>query len=334
MSATLNDICRETGLSKATISRVLNESPLVKEDTKKRVVEAMSRLDYHPSRAARMLARRKTDTLGVIFPHLDSGFYTEVLLGVDKIASERGYHLMTAFSHGIEEEESLVMRFLTERMADALVLLNLDLPDAFLLSLASQSIPIVLIDKPATGDAFVSVTIDNISGAADCYRHLIEQGYRDIFILSGPADSLDSQERIEGCRRVAREAGITWDEKRVVAAGFEEEAGYQTIAALCDRAAPLPDAIFAMNDAMALGAMVALKEHGLRVGKDVALAGFDDSAAARYVGLTTVHIPMREMGRVAGLAAINRITQKPQDRLIQMPTHLVIRESTSKDENG
>jgi len=327
MSATLTDICRATGFSKATISRVINESSLVCEPTRKKVLEVMRELDYHPSYAARTLARKCTDTLGVIFPRIHSGFYAEVLRGIDDVASQHGLHLITAFAHGPGDEEKLVTKFLMERRVDALLLLNLDLSADFTASVADQAIPVVSIDRPAEGAAFFSVTIDNAGGSSSGMTHLIEHGYRDIAVLAGPDDSFDSVERLEACRATLAAAGRGLSDDRIWQGAFTEESGHAVVTSRLNAGLQLPNAVFALNDAMALGALMALKERGIHVSEDVALVGFDDCDTARHVGLTTVHVPMWEMGCEASRAAVRRISDEETGAAMEMTTELVVRTS-------
>src|ERR1051325_1847563 len=283
MHATLHDVCRKAGVSTATVSRVVNESPLVTEETRSRVLEAMKSLGYRPSHAARTLARQRTDLIGVVFPEIAGGFFTEVLRGIDDVAAEHHFHLMTAFSHGLADEEQFVTRLLQERRVDALILMNLLLSDEFIKEVAKRGIPVSLIDRPVIGAGLFAVSMDNQTGAEAATNHLLEHGYRKFAILTGPTDNYDAEHRFEGCKRALEKADIRADEIDVWQGAFTESSGRAAIERWLSAGKPLPEAIFATNDAMALGAHEFLRQRGIRVPEDVALVGFDDADSARHL---------------------------------------------------
>jgi LacI family transcriptional regulator len=329
MTATLRDVCRRARVSSATVSRVLNGSPLVAPATRERVRRAMAALDYHPSQAARSLASARSRTLAVLFPGIASGFYSEVLCGMDEVASEHEYHLLIAFSHGPEDQERLFIRCLRERRADALVVLNLNLPDELARTAAQQATPIVFVDRPVPGQKGCWVGIDNATGARLATQHLLDRGYRRIAVITGPRDSYDAQQRLAACQATLQRAGPSLEPSLVWQGAFTEESGAAAMERWLRAGRPLPEAIFATNDAMALGAWRVLKEHGRRVPQDVALVGFDDCESARHLDLTTVRVPMRQMGRVAVELALARIQkQEPAKAQRLVPTTLVVRQST------
>ena len=325
--ATLMDVCEHTGLSTATVSRVLNNSPRVRESTRRKVLAAMNDLGYMANHSARSLARRHTDTLGVIFPDIDSGFFSQVLRGINQIAAAEGFTLMVAFSLGSDSEVPVVRQYLSGGRVDGLILMNLGMPEDFIRSAAWDQLPIVLIDRPVPGADVPTVTIDNITGAESAMSHIIERGYKQIAIIRGPENTYDAEERFLGCTQCAARAGLGLAPELIWSGDFTEQSGYDATKAWMSRGRPLPEVIFALNDQMAMGAMEALQEAGLSVPKDVALVGFDDIKPSRLFGLTTVHSPTREMGELACRAAISMIRgEGERDRQV-LPTHLVVRDS-------
>jgi len=188
-------------------------------------------------------------------------------------------------------------------------------------------LPIVLVDRPISGARITSVTIDNISGADAAMSHLLDLGYERIAILNGPDGTIDAEQRFEGCQRAAKRAGYKLSNDLIWPGTFLWESGYETMGNWLDSGKPLPDAMFALNDPMALGVMEAMRDRGLSVPDDMALVGFDDVQAARYLGLTTVRSPMREMGRVASEAAINLVTGGQTQLEQVLATELVVRRS-------
>ncbi len=327
MHVTLHDVCRKTGFSTATVSRALNGSPLVAEDTRNLVVEAAKELGYQPSHAARMLKLKRADMIAVIFPEIDSGFFTEVLRGIDETASEHSYHLMTAFTHGPDDERNLISRFVWERRVDALILMNLTLPEAYLRDLSLWEHPIVLMDRPVRMDNMYSVSIDNRNGARELTNHLIEHGYRRIAFISGPKGTYDADERLAAFRETMGENGLEVNDRLIWPGQFTEASGRDAVARWLDADNPLPDAIFAANDAMAIGALSLLRERGFRVPRDTALVGFDDIDTAAHLGLTTVHVPMRRMGSIAAQLAVDQISQNKSLTSYRLPVACAVRSS-------
>ncbi|NLG33931.1 MAG: LacI family transcriptional regulator [Lentisphaerae bacterium] len=328
MNATIKDICRATGFSTATVSRVLNNSPLVTDTTKEKVQAALDKLNYRPHHAARALKLNRTGMVGVVFPELDNGFFTEVLRGVDEMASEFQIHLLTAFTHGAQDEEELITRMVREHLADALILMHLTLKEDFLRQLIRWNLPIVLIDRPLKDNALVSVGIDNRHGMEEMTRHLLDQGHRRIVFVSGPSGTYDAEERLSVYRKTMKAAGVPVPASSIWQGQFTEESGAYLMKQFLTSGAPLPDAIFAANDAMAIGIHAVLREAGLQVPDDIALASFDDINVARHLDLTTVHVPMRLIGHEAARQALSLIEGRDVSRRIVLPTRLVVRGSS------
>ena len=335
MSVTLYDISEKAGVSTATVSRVINDSPVVTERTRLKVMKIIEELHYHPNPAARSLAGQTTQTLGVLFPDLDSGFYTEVLLGIDGEAAQRGYHLMTGFSHGEEDEERMVRHYLASRRIDALIVMNLTFSNAFLTELSeSAAMPIVLLDRPFPGSRMVSVSMNNEQGAEMAVRHLVStHGYRDLCVIRGPRNNYDTEGRMVGVCRAAERLNIHIPDDRIVDGDYTEDSGFEAMDRMIRAGQKLPDAVFAMNDAMALGALSALTASGIRVPEQVAVIGFDDIISARHMRLSSVKVPMREMGRIAAQLALQGVAGKeePLSRVVDL--ELAIR-STCGCKNG
>lgn len=300
----------------------MNNSPLVREEVRQKVMQAAAELNYVPSHAARTLAGRKQNTVGVIFPDIDSGFYAEVLRGMDQAMVREGFHLLVAFSHGEQDEEQLLRRFALEGRVDAVVLMNLLLEERIVADVAKCGTPLVLIDREAAG--LDAVMIDNVDGASAAMEHLLSHGYQRIALISGPEASFDARQRLEGCRKALAKHGGKLDERLVASGAFREEGGKAAMETLLLQK---PDAVVACNDAMALGAMETLRAHGLRVPEDVAVIGFDDIPVARHVGLTTVHVPLLEIGHRAAEAALRRIGGSRKTKRQMIPAQLVVRAS-------
>ncbi len=330
--ATLYDVCKKTGLSTATVSRVINESTAVTEKTRKIVLDAMKELDYHPNQAARMLAGKKSDTIGVIFPEIDNGFYVQVLRGIDNAAKEANLHLLTAFYHDKTGLKHTIQSLAARGRTDSIVMINNDLSDRQVKTLVNNAVPIVMIGHSAeTSASFDVVGIDNTNGAAAAITHLFKKGISDILLLTGPSDNFDSTQRLNGAKMAYEDAGKDFSEATILESFFTYEGGIQHMTEFLDSGSPLPQAIFAFNDRMALGAIEALKAKGKTVPEDMLVVGFDDTELALYAGLTSIHVPMQDIGYEATNLAIRRIDQKKYNpSTITVTTSLTERKSTEK----
>jgi len=326
-TSTVYDVSQLSGVSAATVSRVFSGSAPVSEKVRKRVMEAATQLSYEPSHAARTLAGRRTNTLGAIFPEIASGFYAEVLAGIDEVAAEKGFDVLAAFVGSHRRRPELVSRLLRQGRCDALLLLNLDDRLDMQAEMVDQ-LPIVLIDREIPGSKLPAVGMDNVGGAQAMVEHLYEQGHRKIAILKGPTGNFDSEQRLLGCREAFARLGLTFDESLIWNGAFTMESGTRAAKAFLDSKAPMPDAIFALNDSMAIGLLNEFQRAGISVPGDVALGGYDNVEAAAHLSLTSVACPMRLMGQLAARWAVDLVTrnQRPAEHRLQV--RLVVRNST------
>ncbi len=326
------EICKVAGVSTATVSRVINGSPLVLESTRLRVQQAIEQLGYRPNFAARMLARDRTETVAVIIPGMGRDYFMEVLSAVDQVTGAHRHHVMIAISHGEEDEGALLKRYIRERRADGVIILalasGLDQP---IRELGPSSRPIVVIGRPVQLPDVGSVSIDNRSGAEQVVRHLLSQGCRRLAVVKGYDAVYDSKERLEGALRKAAQAGCPIPDSRIWQGSFQAQVAYEVVKTQLSQPGPRPDALFALNDDMALGARSAIKELGLSIPDDIALAGFDDVPAMQHIGMTSVHNPMHELGRRAAEMLMARLKGDAQAlRHEVLPTRLVVRASSTR----
>jgi len=326
---TIKDVARAAKVSVATVSRVLNGSGPVSDETRRLINEVAGRMRYVPHSGARSLITSKTETLGVLLPDLYGEFFSEVIRGMDDTAQKNGFHLLIsrayADRHGIET----AIRAMRGRV-DGVVVMSPDLDAESLLNLPS-TIPVVLLCSVPRGNDIDSLTIQNYRGAKDMVSHLISLGHKRIAIIKGSPRNYDAAERLRGYRMALREAGITPDASLEREGDFTENAGYAAalrLVALKDR----PTAIFAANDSMAIGVLSALRESGMAIPEEMAVAGFDDIPLARYMDppLSSVHVPICELGARAVELLLHGITHKNDNarRRERIATELVIRRST------
>jgi DNA-binding LacI/PurR family transcriptional regulator len=325
---TLYDVSRLSGASTATVSRVFSGKANVAEDTRKRVMDAANQLGFEPSHTARVLAGNRTHTLGAIFPEIASGFYADVLAGIDEVAAESGFDVLASFVGKRRRRPEMLKRLLRQGRVDALLLLNLD-DTSDLDPKAMERLPIVLIDREISGTNLPVVGMDNVGGAEAMIEHLFEQGHRRIAILAGPVGNYDSEQRLVGCHRAFARLGLTPDERLIWNGDFTLASGARAAKEFLDSKLPLPDAIFCLNDAMAIGMLGELQRAKISVPRDLALAGYDNVEAAAHLSLTSVACPMRLMGQIAARWAVDLITKNERPEGHRLQVRLVVRNSSA-----
>jgi len=294
-AATIRDVAERAEVSVASVSRVLTGAGPVTEATRKKVMEAVEALQYVPHSGARSLSTSKTQTIGVILPDLYGEFFSELIRGMDVAARALGYHLIVSSSHDDAEEASAAIRSMRGRV-DGLIVLSPHLDAANLATTLAGRLPILLMNGGA-GAGRPSIVVDNHGGAVQAVEHLIATGRRRIAHISGPTGNLEAETRLAGYLEAMARANLP---TVVVEGAFDQASGHRAGAELAMRP-ERPDAIFAGNDMMAVGAMLALQDAGLAVPDDVAVVGFDDVPIAGLMrpGLTTLRINIAETGRSA-----------------------------------
>ena len=293
-SPSIRQVARHAGVSVATISRVLNGKGPVREETRALVLAAVAELGYVPHNAARSLSTRRTMSLGVVLPDLHGEFFSELIRGIDLAARRAGYHILVSGSHDDPAEARAVLAALHGRV-DGLVLMN---PASAATSIAvTRQTPTIALNAAELDGPHDSIRIDNRGGARAAVEHLLYLGHRRIAIVTGPAGNHDAAERTLGYHDALAARDVEAAPDWTIAGDFDEASGYAAGLAIAGLA-PRPTAIFAANDAMAIGCLAALRERGLAVPGDISLAGFDDVPMARYLtpGLTSVRVAIAELG--------------------------------------
>ena len=328
--ATIRDVAREARVSVATVSRALNDSGPVRDDTRRRVRDAADNLRFTPHGAARSLITSRTNTLGVLLPDLYGEFFSEVIRGIERGAQRAGYQLLLSSARNARDEVHGALGTMYGRV-DGLILMAPDLELAEMLAQRRDGTPIVFINSPVTASDAHVITIDNHGGACRMVKHLVQQGHERIAIIRGADRNHDAAERLRGYRDALEECGLPREPRWELHGDFSEAAGYRAGRAAL-KLDPRPTAIFASNDAMAIGAISALREEGVIVPDDMAVAGFDDIPIARYVSpsLSSVHVPIAQLGERAMDLLLGAIAgpEAGTARRVVLPTTLVIRKSS------
>ncbi len=325
--ATILDVCRETGYSVATVSRVVNRSPKVSEQTKEEILSAIQRLGYKPNAAARSLSGQKSNTLGVIFHQITSGFYASVMSGIDLEARTHGYHVLITIAHHMDPGRAEYYDMLDEARVDGMIILDSTLTDDIIDRLKTYDRPLVLVQRTLDDPGVATVSSANEEAAYTALKHLLSLGYRDLLLVTGSPEAEDSSLRMDGCRRALREVDVSIDDVAVIGGQYS---AHEALVAFTDYIAEhkMPRAIFAFNDDMALSIMKDLRLRGVRVPEEVAIVGFDGTEAADYMGLTTMAMPMLEIGQEAVRALIHclRNPLAPLSHAVKS-CELIVRES-------
>jgi DNA-binding LacI/PurR family transcriptional regulator len=321
------DVAKLAGVSHQTVSRVLNDHPNVRPDTRERVLAAIRELAYRPNAAARTLVTRRTHTLGVI--SVDTMLYGPIsmLYGFERAAHDT-YFVSIASLPALDRQSMLeaVDRFVGQGVEGIVVIATHDSGVAALAHVPPE-VPIVALGC-GTHASITSVAVDNEAGAATATRYLLGLGHRTVHHIAGPAANLDAKERVDGWRQTLREAGAP--EPAVRAGDWSAASGYELGRRLAGEADLT--AILCGNDTMALGVLRALTEHGLRVPADVSVVGFDDIPDASYYmpPLTTVRQDFGEVGRQALHALLERMSGAgPTGPRVRVATELIVRQSVA-----
>lgn len=291
------------GVGIGTVSRAMNDSPLIKPDTKNHVLQVIKALNYQPHAVAQSLARKRTNAVAVIVPHFTNYFFVELLRVIQKFLINFNYDLILYSVEDIRRGSILLDRVLKERRVDGVLYLSLPLEGDLIETIKKSSLPIVMVDNYHT--SLDSIVIDNVEGGFIATEHLILLGHRRVGLISGSLHSLPGRERYEGYRMALSRYNLEFDESLVIICdrsvgedGFNEEAGYGAMKSFLTLKT-LPTGMFISSDVQAIGAMRAIREAGLSVPEDVAIVGFDDIHFSEFLGLTTVHQPLQQVGGLA-----------------------------------
>ena len=335
-NATLDAVAVEAGVSRATVSRVVNGSPKVSPDVRKAVERAVARLGYIPNPAARSLVTRRSDSVGLIITEpanrlFDDPFFPRLLRGISAELSSRNLQLVLLMPEDAAAEQRLE-RYLAAGHVDGVLLVSLHGDDPLPAHLQERGVPMVIGGRPPAGVSASYVDVDNREAARSAVRHLLETGRTRVATIAGPQDMAAGVHRLEGYLDGLAEAGHARDERLIAAADFTSEGGAAAMRRLL-RSAPDLDAVFAASDLMAAGALSVLRAAGRVVPDDVAVVGFDDSplAAATDPPLTSVRQPIEEMGgELVRLLAESLGRSQRATRRVLLSTELVQRASSGR----
>jgi DNA-binding LacI/PurR family transcriptional regulator len=330
---TLEQVAALAGVSRATVSRVVNGSPKVSPVVRAQVERAVAKLGYVPNRAARSLVTRRADSVALVVSEPHARFFSEpffagVVRGASAVLAETGVQLLLLIAQNLPDRERLE-RYVVGGHVDGVLLASLHGDDPLPGTLERAGVPAVLVGRPAGTAPASYVDADNRGGARKAVGHLVALGRRRIATIAGPPDMAVGQDRLDGYRDALAAAELDGAGDLVETGDFTDEGGAAAMDRLLGRPGPPVDAVFAASDLMAAGALRALHAAGRRVPDDVAVVGFEDSAVARYAHppLTTVRQPIEELGRQATRLLLARVAGEPAGMHLILDVDLVLRAS-------
>ncbi|MBN2795552.1 MAG: LacI family DNA-binding transcriptional regulator [Clostridia bacterium] len=329
----IKDIAKVAGVGVSTVSRVLNNQPDVKEETKKRVLQIIEELNYVPNNSARNLKRTKTNHIGIFVIGDFSTFFSEVIESLEKILSSNRYSVMLHFHQGMKNTIEAAIQFALEKKLVGLVFLGGHLKKNEEGYLKQLKIPVIfastVIEEGVDFELFSSVTIDNYKAAYEGVTYLLENGHRRIGMISaGYGDDSVAEARFMAYRDALSDFKVTYDEKLVSGGNYTMASGYKAMEELLDEKVT---AVFAIADTMAIGAMKAITDHGLKVPEDISVLGFDGLELGKYMtpSLTSIEQPTRYMGDQAGQILLEILREEVPQHIV-LETKFVIGQTTQK----
>lgn len=332
--ATITDIAKELGISASTVSRALRDHPDTSLATREKVKATADKLDYFPDSLAQGFKKQRTSTIGIIVPEIQHHFFSSAISGIEEIAYEAGFTIMVCQSAENYEREKLNLRaMISNRVAGLLVSLsqtteNIEHFDV----LFKRKIPVVFFDRTHEDLKASKVIVDDYDGSYQMVNHLIQKGYKRIAHIAGPSNVLIGKHREQGYRDALIDHGLPIEEDLIIRGGYRKRDGSRGIKKLLELKI-LPDAVFCVNDPVAIGAFTVLRQKKIRIPEDVALAGFSNNPLSSLIDppLTTVDQASYEIGKTAVkilLKQIEKGVDKVKPETIIKKTSLIVRKST------
>ncbi len=331
---TIKDVAKHAGVTAAVVSRVFNndETLNIKEETRAAVFEAIKTLDYRPNSIARSLRTSTSNAVGVLVPDIMNPFFTEIIKGIQIASKLSDFSIVLCDTSDNPEDEKRYIDVLRSQLVDGIILGSSYVEDDVIDTLTHSDMKYVMLNRASSNSPAPYVKTNDTKGLMLAVQHLVELGHKKIAHLTGPLYADTALRRLEGYRKALKQYGIEYNSKYIVETKFDEESGYEACKELL-KLDERPTAICAANDLVAIGAMRAISEAGLRVPDDISIVGYNDIWVASRLAppLTTIHTPLLEMGQLSFQMLMDCINEKDdvQEKIVLEP-FLVIRESTMK----
>ena len=329
-TVTIYDVAREAGVSMATVSRVVNGNKNVKENTRKKVLEVIERLDYRPNAVARGLASKRTTTVGVVIPDITNTYFASLAKGIDDIAEMYKYNIVLANSDEDDEKEVAVVNTLFSKQVDGIIFMGYHLTEKIRSEFSRSRTPVVLSGTVDVEHQLPSVNIDYKNATADAVRHLLKRNKKIAFVSGPLVDDINGKIRLVGYKEALKEAGVNYSEGLVFESKYRYDDGYALAERLVSSKAT---AAIVTGDELAAGLLNGLADHGVSVPEDFEIITSDDSQIARYTrpNLTTIAQPLYDLGAIS-MRMLTKIMHKEEleEREVLLPHGLTERKSTRK----
>ena len=329
-TVTIYDVAREAGVSMATVSRVVNGNKNVKENTRKKVLEVIERLDYRPNAVARGLASKRTTTVGVVIPDITNTYFAALAKGIDDIAEMYKYNIVLANSDEDDEKEVAVVNTLFSKQVDGIIFMGYHLTEKIRSEFSRSRTPVVLAGTVDVEHQLPSVNIDYKNATADAVRHLLKRNKKIAFVSGPLVDDINGKIRLVGYKEALKEAGVNYSEGLVFESKYRYDDGYALAERLVSSKAT---AAIVTGDELAAGLLNGLADHGVSVPEDFEIITSDDSQIARYPrpNLTTIAQPLYDLGAIS-MRMLTKIMHKEEleEREVLLPHGLTERKSTRK----
>ena len=336
MKINIKDVARKAGVSTATVSRVLGDFHGVRDKTKKKVLKAVAELNYEINAVARHLRQKKTKTIGIIVENVLSKFCSAIAKSVEDTNNKFGYNTILCNADENPEKELNYLKILKSNRVDGIILTPTGKNSKYVQHLINSGTKVVLLDRLIEGVDCDAILVDNANGAYKAVKHLIDQGYRKIGIVSGILDRTTGAERLKGYLQAIEEAGIAKEDSLIKIGNFKKESGRKLTKELLEQSNK-PKAIFTTNIDMSMGALLAIKEKGLTIPNDIGIVCFDDSDWALILepSITVIRQPVYQLGSTAAELLIKKIEDEEKNldhkpTVVTLNTELIIRNSTIK----
>ena len=331
---TITDIAKKLGISASTVSRALSDHPDIKDETKRLVRKLAKEFNYIPNPIAQSLKSSRTSVIGVIVPEIKHDFFSSAISGIEEVAYHAGFTIIVSQSNESYDREVInTNSLIQQRVAGLIASISQETKNgSHFQALMDRDIPLVFFDRICEDIPANKVVIDDSKSAFEAVNHLIEKGYKKIAHFAGPNDLDICKKRMDGYKRSLQNKGILIDEELIRFGGLHEADGYKSMEYLLVTN-NLPDAIFCVNDPVAIGAFQKIKEAGLKIPADIGIVGFSNNKITSLVDpqITTVDQPSFEMGRRAAELLIDMIennNKNSQPKTITLDAKLIVRSST------
>lgn len=332
--SSIKDIANEAGVSTATVSHVINKTRFVSEAVRARVLKAIELHDYYPNAHARSLASGSSRILGLVISDIANPFFPELVKSIEAAAFEHGYDVVLSNTNYDAERTSHYVRRLIERKVSGVVLMTSEMDKSLIDELARREVSVVFLDSGKAGLHMSNLCVGYAEGIKQAILHLVELGHRNVAFISGLPHLWSAKRRLEAFLQTMREV-LPEAKQQIYQGDFKIEGGKRAASEML--AGELPTAVVAANDLTAFGAISEFQRAGLDVPRDISVVGFDDIAFSSLINpaLTTVNLPLGELGKMAVEALITTLSNPTQHGIeLPIPTHLVVRSSTAAARSG